>query len=143
MGKLDSTWEKIMNMLYKHRSFFRYGMYSVIVTIIDGAIVYLILGYFSNNIVIANTVGIVVGFLIHYCLSIKNVFEMKSDRIVFWVYLGTFLMGLAIADYIIWLFYVVLKAGFLVSKGASIAIPFLAIYEVRNTIYSNMRKESK
>ena len=141
MIRFDAACEKVKNILYRYRSIFRYAIYSVIVTIIDGSIVYLLLGNLSINIIIANTVGVVAGFLIHYCISIENVFAMKPDKIVFFVYLGTFLIGLVLADYIIWLSYEVIKFGFLASKGASIVIPFFAIYGTRKAIYRKMKKE--
>lgn len=139
---IDSELEKIINTLYKYRSISKYVMYSLIVTIIDVSIVYLIRRFILINIIIANTVGVVVGFLIHYFLSIKNVFAMKSDRIVFFVYFATFLMGLALANYVIWIFYEVFKTGFFVSKGASVTIPFFAMYSIRKAIYSNIQKKS-
>jgi len=131
--------ERIMSILHIYKNILRYIKYSMIVTIFDIYIVNLLMSYLSVSIVAANTIGVVVGFLIHYFLSIKNVFAMKLDRIVFIVYLVTFLMGLALADYIIWILYEEFNFGFLICKGVSIVIPFFVMYNMRKYIYKSVR----
>lgn len=125
------------------KNLFKYGMCSVFVTIIDVSIVYSLVEYFSYDIIKSNTIGVIAGFLIHYGLSIKNVFDVESDRITFLLYLATFLLGLLFANLIIWFCYDILQIGFLISKSASVVIPFFLIYRMRRTIYANMRKEQE
>lgn len=135
--------EILKEILSKYRRIFRYGINSIIVTIFDTIIVFLLFSYLGVNLIVSNSIGILVGFLIHYYISIKTVFAMESNRIAFIVYLGSSLIGLVVADYIILTFYEMLGFSLLLSKIASIVIPFFIIYNIRKTIYLYIQKEIK
>lgn len=131
---------RLLKIISDYKRIIKYGIFSILVTIIDTSIVYVLFGHVTANIVIANTTGVIIGFIIHYFLAIDNVFATKPSLASFSIYLGTFFIGLILADYIIWLFYHVFMLGFFVSKGASIVIPFFVMYGMRKAIYSNLGK---
>lgn len=130
-------------ILSKYQRIFRYGINSIIATIFDTIIVFLLFSYIGVNLIISNSIGVLVGFFVHYFISIKTVFEMESNRIAFFIYLGSTLIGLVVADYIILTFYETLGFSLLLSKIASIVIPFFIIYNIRKTIYLHIQKEIK
>lgn len=131
------------NIVYKYTNIARYGIYSIIVTVLDVLIVNTLVTSFFVNIVIANTFGVLIGFLLHFSLSVKSVFKMKYEKTVFIVYLGTFFIGLILADSIIFVFYEVLNLGFWFSKLISVIIPFFLMYSMRKAIYNNFKKKDE
>ena len=129
----------------------KYFLFSIISTVVDTALVWICLNYFSIAIVVANTIGVVIGFIIHYLLSSKNVFETDYGPAGFLIYLGTFFIGLALADGIIYICYNYLilflpkATAFLIGKGFSIAIPFFIMYFLRLLAYRKLleRRDAK
>ena len=128
-------------LLKKWRRIIIYGMNSVIATVIDVAVVW-ILAKLHMGIVAANTIGVAVGFVVGYLLDSHYVFPTARGRLGFGIYLGTSLGGLALGDLLIWWGTVKLFAGmsenmnFLFSKGMSIVVPFFVMYLLRKLLYS-------
>jgi putative flippase GtrA len=126
----------------------RYFLYSVFVTFIDTAIVWVLYRMLFFDVVTANTIGVVTGFVIHYILSSKAVFQTKFGVISFTIYLGTFFMGLVLADLLIFLgeHYIFVglseNLSFLLSKGISIAIPFFFLYFTRRTLFEKLKNRT-
>lgn len=118
-----------------------YLLNSVLVCIIDTAIVWLLYRMMSVNIVTANTVGVVSGFFIHYLLSSKSVFRTDFGLKGFTVYFTTFLLGLIFADWLIYLGENIIfpelgnDIRFLLSKGISIILPFFVLYFIRKFLF--------
>jgi putative flippase GtrA len=119
-----------------------YMFNSVIVTIIDTFIVWLLYRIVHIDIVTSNTIGVITGFIIHYILSAKAVFKVKHNLLSFLVYLGTFFIGLVFAD---WLIYIGENRlflsfhediSFLLSKGISVVLPFFLLYFIRKIIFN-------
>jgi len=134
--------EAFKRLALRHLSLILYGTYSIIVTILDVAIVWTLMHLFPNMpIVVANTAGVVAGFLAHYLLSSKSVFKTNYSSKGFIIYFLTFLLNLVFADWIISFSYqhLFLSHGLnnrlLLSKGLSIVIPFFAIYYLRKFLY--------
>lgn len=123
----------------------RYIFYSVIVTLIDTAVVWSLYHIFSADLIIANTTGVVTGFIIHYLLASKAVFRTDLGIPGFIIYLGTFFIGLLLADWLIYAGENYLFAGlqenirFLSSKGISILIPFFFLYFLRKFLFDLIR----
>jgi len=126
----------------------RYGANSIITTLVDTAIVW-ILVKLGVGIVAANTVGVLVGFVLGYVLTAAYVFQAARGRLGFVIYLGTFGIGLGMADWLIWWGHTAAFAAFgegmnfLLSKGLSIVLPFFVMYFLRKGLYAwcDRRKE--
>ena len=120
----------------------RYGLNSCFVTVI-------LYRGFGMHIVIANTIGVVTGFLIDYRLSVHFVFEHAEGKRGFSIYLITFLIGLVLADVLVYLsaeYWFVSMSKFwnaLFSKGISIVVPFFFLYFLRKGLYASLGQRSK
>lgn len=117
-----------------HKSFIWYGLISVFVTVIDIAVSRLSESFV--NTVVANTIGVVVGFIVQYYLTSRHVYNSKNVR-TFTIFLLTFFIGLFLANLIVYFSRYYLFGGsegiiaFLVSKGLSIVLPFFVMYYLR------------
>ena len=130
----------LLNLLKKYKSILSYGFISVAVTVIDVIVTYI----FSQIliIVIANSIGVITGGIIQYILNSKFVFHVKHDNKNFAIYAITFILGLILANLIIYFSNIIFNMYlqnenivFLISKGLSIVIPFFALYFIRKELY--------
>lgn len=123
-----------------------YFLYSVIVSLVDISIVWTLVRFSEVHLVAANTIGVVSGFVLHYILASKSVFNMKYSTTGFVIYLGTFLCGLVLANWLIYISYEFVFFAYsidlriLFSKGVSIAVPFFAIYYVRKHAFQFIKR---
>ena len=129
--------EGIKKFITERKTFITYLLISVLVTIIDVIVSRICEIWFEE--VIANTVGVVVGFIIQYILCSHKVYRSKTIKtlIIFFV---TWLLALGLADLIVYVVREKIFSGddgliaFLVAKGASIVIPFFITYFVRKAL---------
>lgn len=127
----------------------KYFLKSCFVTIIDVAVVWIAHMTLKIDIVTANTIGVVVGFIIDYRISARFIFATAKGVGGFFVYFGTFLLGLIIADGMIYYGNAYLFSNFetqlrfLLSKGLSIGVPFFALYFIRKYIYHWIGKQKE
>ena len=133
----------------------RYGMiitylfYSVLSTVLDTAIVWLLLNHWQMDIVWANTCGVVAGFVLGFLLHVKRTFRLDYTAAVFVVYFGTFLLGLGLANFLISTTYAAVSGSFspalafLISKGVSIVVPFFVMYYIRKFAYNAIGKKDQ
>ncbi len=137
----------IKKQLKQHRAFIIYGLISVFVTLIDIAVCRI--GEIVFSSVVANTIGVITGFIIQYLLTVRHIYN-KNNYKSFFVFLWTFFVGLIFANAIVYLFRVFVFNGadhafaFLVSKGVSIVLPFFLMYFLRKKFMPhNETKENK
>lgn len=137
--------KRLHDWYLKTPALFRYLVNSGVVTVMDIIIVW-VLVQCSMPIVLANTIGVVIGFLVDYLLSVIYVFDSAKGRGGFAIYLITFFIGLLLADFLIWwgngtLFVSFSETiNFFMSKGLSIVVPFFIMYGIRKYLYQK-RKE--
>lgn len=126
---------------------FRYLFNSGIVTVVDVMVVW-ILVQCQIDIVVSNTIGVIVGFLLGYMLTAWLVFDSAKGKGGFVIYFVTFLIGLILADFLIWwgnqkLFVAFSEnINFLLSKGLSVVVPFFVMYFLRRYLYQ-LRESQK
>ena len=151
----NNYFDKIKMMIGEHKGFLAYGIISVAVTVIDVVVSRLsesLFGLFIDSIsavpVIANATGVITGFIIQYFLTAKFVYNTKSTK-SFVVFLLTFFLNLLFATGIVYLFRTVIfdnsdsTIAFLVSKGASIVLPFFVTYFIRKKLMPTEQEEKK
>lgn len=124
----------------KHQNLIHYLLNSVIVTVLDLVVVWIMFNVLDIDIIISNTTGIIIGFLLHYMLSTKVVFKTDYGLSGFVIYLITFFIGVVMADSIIYYVYHLSHSldktlSFLISKGLSIVLPFFVMYFLRLYLY--------
>ena len=71
---------------HRFEKIIRYLFCSIISTVFDVAIVWCLYHLAGVSLVVANTVGVVAGFLISYVLSARQVFETRYDAASFAIF---------------------------------------------------------
>lgn len=133
--------EYCINVYNKFYKILTYFIYSVLSTIFDTFVVWLLFYVLNFDLIIANTCGIISGFFLQYFLSIKNVFKTSYGFLSFFVYLCTSVLGLFIANFIITnsyafcIKYIPEWFAFLLCKALSIIFPFFIMYYLRKKIF--------
>ena len=136
----------IKSFFLRTQALAKYFIYSIIVAVADTLIVWILVRCSVTGIVSANTIGVITGFILHYILSSRSVFNAEYGICGFVIYLSTFLFGLGLANGIIFLCYEYVFAGYaidlrlLLSKGVSIAAPFFVMYFMRKYLFGKLNK---
>lgn len=131
----------IKAVLKKYNSILKYLFYSIIVTFVDFFVMWVLTNSFNMNLIYANTIAVIVGFILHYILASQSVFNAKYGIKGFTVYILTFIIGLSCANFIIYVSYNYIfcimgnNIRLLFSKGASIILPFFVMYFIRKYTY--------
>jgi putative flippase GtrA len=126
-----------------------YLFYSVVVALIDTSIVWVLVKFSVTSLIAANTIGVVSGFIIHYFLSSKAVFNTRYGVGGFAIYLVTFILGLILANALIFMCYEYMFSPYqmdlriLLSKAVSIVVPFFALYYLRLYMFARLNKKRK
>lgn len=126
-----------------------YFLNSCFVTGLDVACVWLLYKVCHVNVVVANTAGVLLGFIVGYILTAKFVFNTAKGVLGFAIFFGTFLIGLVLADWLIYMGETVLFIGFheqirfLCSKGLSVVVPYFVMYGLRKVLYQLVEKHQK
>lgn len=123
------------NALKRFKKLTYYFSCSCLSAILDFFIATTLLNMFLINYMIANTIGIIAGFILHFIVSGKAVFMIKLNIKSFTVYFITFLIGLLMANIVIWASYEIFSLSFNISKFLSMALPFFIIYLLRTASY--------
>jgi putative flippase GtrA len=124
-----------------------YFFYSVIVALFDTGIVCVLVRFTEIHLIAANTIGVVSGFLIHYLLASKSVFNTEYGVSGFIIYLATFIFGLLFANWLIYMSYhyvfyaYAVDLRILLSKGVSVAIPFFVMYYMRRYLFMRLNRK--
>jgi putative flippase GtrA len=112
----------------------RYFIISCIVSILDFIISYILFNITHINYLLACNIGIIIGFIIQYFISMKYIFMGNGFVNSFTIYLISFLLGIIIANGTMWVSFDIFKISFLISKGFSMAVPFFITYFIRKTL---------
>ena len=112
-----------------------YFTFSCISAVIDFAVSSALFNLLSIHYIIASTIGIIAGFIIHFIMSSKAVFKVSIDTKSFSTYLLTFLIGLILANAVLYISFGIVKLNFIISKVLSMGLPFFAIYFLRTIAY--------
>lgn len=124
----------------------KYLLFSVIVTVVDAAISWFLSMRMNIDLQIANSIGIVIGAILHYIMSSGEVFDMKYGIAGGIIFFGTFAIGIFLANWIISVAFSIATSyflrdfAFLVAKGFSIVIPFFALYFLRKFLYGAVKR---
>lgn len=148
----------ITSIINEHRKFLIYFFISCFVTVLDILISalgekYIIPDIINNTTiipVISNAIGVITGFIVQYLLCSKNVYNKNNFKAFIYFFI-TFIIGLILAEGIIYLFRVIIfnndnmlyelpilhfnvSISFLISKFVSIIIPFFVMYFLRKKL---------
>ena len=136
----------IINLFQRFQRILQYLFYSILSTILDVIVVWIAFHMTGLDLAIANTMGIVAGFIVSYILSLKSVFETQHGIQAFAIYLSTSIIGMFLANYLITTTYAFSSPycpewfAFLLSKGVSVVLPFFVMYFMRKYMYLWLNK---
>ncbi len=136
--------ESIINIIEKYRKALSYIVVSMSTAVLETIVGLLLINIFDVNEVVANTVGVCVGTLLHYILITGKVFDKKVGYKTIFIYVLTFFIGLAIQDAVVGLVSALLKnvldvnLSYIISKFCSLAVSFVLMYNVRKFLYSKV-----
>ena len=106
---------------------------SAIVDIFSSLIFYKVIGY---NYILSTNIGIVLGLVFHYIISMRFVFEERRTILNSLLYIFTWFLGLALANLTMYIFFNYFNVNFLISKFFSMVVPFFFTYFIRNNIFN-------
>ena len=142
--------KELINTIYnKFQTLIKYLGVSIASTVLDTIVVWILFHVLHMELTAANTCGVVSGFILGFVLSDRFVFQSDKKVLSFLIWFGTFLIGLAAANYVIDTSYNMAIAyfselfSFLLSKGLSIVIPFFLMYYLRKFLYALINKGRK
>lgn len=115
-------------------SIIKYFIISSIAGVIDLIAAYICYRYLNYNYLLSCNIGIFAGLIFQYFTTLKYVFKKNKKGTFFFVFVGTFFLGLALADGTMWVSWDVLSLPFIVSKMASMGIPFFITYFIRRRL---------
>ncbi len=139
----------IRKIFRKYKGMIKYFAYSCLSTIIDVVIVRVLFGVCAMELVLANTIGVVCGFVVSYLLSAKSVFGVNVGVASFAVFFGTFILGLFMANWLIESTFLLANGplsetlAFWLSKGVSVVVPFFIMYYIRKFLYAKLREREE
>lgn len=115
-------------------SIIKYFILSCIASLIDFLIAYICYRCLKFNYMLSCNFGIVSGLIFHYFTSMKYVFNSDENGKFFFIYMVTFFLGLALANGTMWICYDLESLSFIISKIASMGVPFFATYCIRKKL---------
>lgn len=136
----------MVDLIKKYRTIISYGIISVLVTLVDLALVR-VLSLRGVRLVLANTAGVLTGSILQYLLNLRFSFRRAHSGRALAIHVLTFLMGLGLANLVMTTSYSLLMRrlqeapSFYLAKGLSIVVPFFAMYIVRKTLYRRLPEE--
>lgn len=119
-------------MFFKNLS--KYTAISSTAGIIDFLVAYFLFNKAGFNYILASNTGIAVGFLFQFLTGMKYVFKPNNYVKSFIIYLITLLIGVFIANGILWFSFDGMHLSFTISKFLSMILPFLFIYLLRKAL---------
>ena len=142
---------KLTELIQKNKSILLYFLCSAFSAVLETGLLYFFNIAFpplKNQIVLANTIAVFISASIHFVLTSKLVFHIKTSVASVSAYLVTFFIGLGIQSGVIWLTYEKLLPQLvastslrtLCSKALSLAASFFITYFLRKYISAQINK---
>lgn len=139
--------------LKRNRQPIVYLLCSLVTTLGEMLLGWLILGWLPEKIVLANTVSLILGGFAHYHLTTRHAFRMKHTVVGAAAYAATFCLGLAVQDAAVYVLYHKLLSAlgegmqYLLSKLISMLLNLVLTYFLRDwmnrRIQAHIRKKAK
>lgn len=141
---------KLKELYKKYNMIIKYFLCSVSSSIIDFAFLYVLKGVF-DEIVVANTISIIVSSIFHYIVTSNYVFKVKKNIYSIVIYVVTFFIGLSIQNFVIWVTYTKLFVTLiendmiltLLSKVLSLGASFIITYMLRKFLNARLKKKEQ
>lgn len=128
----------MQEFLKRNRQPIVYLLCSLVTTLAEMLLGWLILNWLPERIVVANTVSLILGGFVHYHLTTRYAFRVKHTVVGAAAYTATFCLGLAVQDVAVYLLYhkllYALGEGvqYLLSKLISMLLNLVITYFLRD-----------
>lgn len=138
----------MLNIFEKYRELLIYFICSIITALIEMGIGWNLINILPD-IVITNTIAILISSTIHYFITLKFAFRQKNSKASVIIYVGTFIFGIILQDFVIDVFYnyILMNSGdfirYTFSKIMSLALPFIVIYMLRSYLNKKYNSETR
>ena len=119
----------------------KYVCFSGMTAVIESIISLLLINLCGLSEVPANTVGIIIGATIHYLCVTRGVFNGKVNWKTVSVYVSTFIMGMLLQNFVVWVVVKVIgdslneNLRYLIAKACSLVVSFFLMYFIRKLGY--------
>ena len=138
----------MIQLLEKYRNILTYLLCSIFTALIEMGIGWNLLQIIPN-IILTNTLAILISSVIHYFITLKFVFGQKNSIGNATIYVGTFVFGIILQDFVIAICYNYILADieefirYATSKVVSLVLPFVVTYLLRCFLYKkyNSKKD--
>ena len=133
--------------LLKHLAFFKYAGFSLMTAAIESVIGILLLDLLGWSEVPANTVGLLIGAVIHYFCVTVHVFKGSVNPKTAAVYIATFLFGVLLQNAVVWVSVRAIgtllntELRYLSPKMLSLAVSFCCTFLIRKFGYQWAQKK--
>ena len=134
------------HLVRRYRGLLLYAVVSVLSTVLDTAAAWFLFSTLGKSLLLANTVGVILGFLLHYLLASKSVFRAEygltsaSPCISAPSSSGSGWRTSSSRPPIVWRGnFSSESVSFLLSKGLSVVLPFFVLYYLRLTLYRRLK----
>lgn len=130
----------MLALLEKYKGILIYLACSIFTALIEMGIGWNLLQILPN-IVVTNTIAILISSIIHYFITLKFVFGQKNSMGNVIIYVGTFVFGILLQDLVIAICYNYILVDveeflrYAFSKIVSLALPFVVTYLLRSFLY--------
>lgn len=137
----------ISKLLKKHLDVMKYILISGLTAVIEALVGLIFINLFSLSAVVSNTVGTIVGAIVHYIFVTKKVFVKKIGIYSVLIYLFTFVLGLVLQNLVVWgIFKLTVNTfgknlSYLIAKAIALVVSFIILYGVRKILYSKIPEE--
>lgn len=138
-----------MKSLYKkYRQIIVYGLCSVFTCVLETVVGYILKNSVGLGLILANSISIVVGALVHYLLVSYKAFRKKVNFWNLFAYVLTFILGFLLQTLVMKLCYEYVFSilselyRYTGSKFISVALPFFFVYFVRKYLYTVADKKN-
>lgn len=137
------------NALKKHKGFIIYLVTSLFIATFESVSGIFLVANTNMPILIANTISIVLGTIIHYILVNKSVFKASTSKKTFTVFLSTSIASILLQNALVWIIVRSLSSSisentrYSIAKVISLIIAFFAVYFIRKLCYFIIRDKDK
>ncbi len=127
--------------ILEHIAILKYAFFSLMTAVIESVIGVLLIRLLGFSEVPANTVGLLIGAVIHYFCVTVHVFKGSVNVKTIAVYLSTFLFGILLQNAVVWVTVWLIgpmlnqELRYLAAKAISLAVSFFCTFFIRKIGY--------
>lgn len=143
---IETMCEKKVKLYEQYKMLIKYIVITGAVAVVETIIGYSLKEFCSMSIVYANTISIIIGYVIHYIAISKKVFYSEINKYTVLAYLITFIVGTVLQNAVLKICYEAMLLlewydgiKYTFSKFVSLVLPFGITYQLRKWLLTKCR----